>query len=341
MIRINLNDRREFLTSDSLLKYVSDYDIFRYYIGHDFIIGRAFKSPLREDTSPSFSIFISSRAGNPLLFKDFGTGETGGAVKFVQLLHNIDYNEALERIVFDFRLTDKFRITKTFESNNKVPKRHSKEDVIRKINVVDIKISSRNWNLYDKEYWYDKYNIKKSTLDLYEVKPLKYIFINDKVFKADRLAYAYIERKDDETRYKIYQPYSKFMKWINNFVPNTLSGYRQLPEIGDLLFITSSLKDGLVLRELGYNFIAPQSEGYVFKESLIDEMRDRFKKVVIFYDADTAGITSTHKLAEKFNLKYIFVDEFIKDVSDYIEIKGKEKTKKFIENELQKPTDIF
>jgi len=58
---ININDskyeRNEFVSREGILKYISDYDIFKHYIG-DFIVGGIMESPLREkDKTPSFGIF--------------------------------------------------------------------------------------------------------------------------------------------------------------------------------------------------------------------------------------------------------------------------------------------
>lgn len=327
---INLNDNRfksKWISEEDLSFLISDYDIYKKYIGESFSINKAISSPFREDSNPSFSIFRSHKTGK-LLFKDFGTGETGGAVRFVQLLFNVPFKDAIDIIMGDFNLSDKkydYKI-KIKNSDKKRAKEFHK----------DISIKSRNWNSIDKKYWYNKYQINKSILELYNIKPVEYIFLNNHIFKADRHSYAYIEYKDNEKRYKIYQPYSNTMKWINNYIEGTLSGFNQLPENGDLLFIASSMKDGLVLKTLGYDFIAPQTEKYIFKKHIIDQLKNRFKKIITLYDNDNTGIESAHKMKELYDVDYIIPDEFFKDISDYMEYNKKEKTKKFIENDIQK-----
>jgi len=336
MINLKDIDNGPLPSDEDLFQYISDYDIFKYYIGDDLPIGRVMKSPLREDNYPSFSIFRSSKPGSPLLFKDFGTGLSGGAVRFVQLLYDIGYREAIDTIIIDFRLTSKLPTSHKREPKRAIPRIHKTYEIpsFEKKNHIDVNI--RQWTLDDKHFWYDRYGISKELLKQYNVYPISYIYLNDKVFKAEKLAYVYIENKDEIKRYKIYQPKSKWMKWVNNFVKGTISGFSQLPETGDLLFIASSLKDGLVLKSLGYEFIAPQTEGYIFNPKVMNDLKQRFKKIVIFYDADNAGITATHKMRDIYGLDYIFTDEFIKDISDYREIKGEENTIKLIENELCK-----
>lgn len=333
---INLKDYQyhKYPTEDELFEQVSDYEIFRYYVG-DFVIGKAISSPLRDDTRPSFGIFQSSKSGK-LLFKDFGLDETGGAVRFVQLLYDLTWKEAMDLIMIDFGLS---RNTVAPRLHNKPkPKRYSREEMLVKSKQT-LGYKTRAWNGWDKHYWRDKYGISKKLLEEYDVSPLEYIFFGDNIIKADRLAYVYKEYKDGEHRFKIYQPESKNIKWLNNYVKGTLAGYRQLPETGDLLFIASSLKDGLVLKSLGYDFIAPQTEGYSFKPSVMDELKSRFKQIVVLYDSDDAGISAAHKLKKEFGLEIMFPDDFIKDISDYRAIKGKESTVNFIKDELRKLKD--
>ena len=75
--------------------------IFQYYISDTFIIKKAFKSPLREDKKPSFSIYKDPNSGN-YLFKDFAQSDVkGDAIKFVQLKYRDTFLEAIQRIERD------------------------------------------------------------------------------------------------------------------------------------------------------------------------------------------------------------------------------------------------
>ena len=49
----------------------------------------AYRSPFREDSTPSFSIYA-----NGTRFKDHGTGEAGDAIQFLALARGIDNREA-------------------------------------------------------------------------------------------------------------------------------------------------------------------------------------------------------------------------------------------------------
>ena len=63
--------------------------------------------------------------------------------------------------------------------------------------------------------------------------------------------------------------------------------WSRLPDRGDTLFITSSRKDALCLWEnTGIPSVSLQGEGYVPKEKVINQLKQRFGRVIIFFDND-------------------------------------------------------
>ena len=324
---INLNDPRfiikEFVTEDALFSIINDYDIYNYYI-EDLRLNKGMSSPLRKDSSPSFSVFWSNKY-NRILWKDHGDGNRGGAVRFVSELLGLNYREALEQIVLDFKLDDRFKISsdlKRFNGSN--PQVHNKDLIKNIIDVsVVIRIKSRPYMAHDIRFW-SSYGISEETLRKYNVIPIEYLFINGNVYGVDRYAYAYVEYKDDETRYKIYQPFNIKIKWLSNLIEGTLSGWSQMADTGDLLIISSSLKDGMCLHDYGFkNFIAPQTENYIFKPHIVEDLKSRFKNILVFYDHDVAGINAANKMNLLYGFKFITTNsEELKDPSDYYKNKG-------------------
>ncbi len=337
MIDLYKNSNKDVVSKENILKHLSDYDVFNYFMPN-FAIGGIFNSPLREDDNrPSFGVFFSKKYPDTLLFKDLATGEMGDCFIFAQKFMGMNYYDVLEKIIIDFNLDEYFNIKTNYKycshrngvitPKEKIPKFNEHEH-----NFIGVK--TREWNEFDKIYW-KGYGIKRRTLELYNVYPISLIFLNDFIINAEQYAYCYIENKDNIIRYKIYQPFSKKLKWINNFLDGTLSGFTQLPETGDLLFIASSLKDGLVLHELGYNFIAPQSEGHLLKESVLNDLKMRFNKIISFYDNDKAGIDFAIRNKELYDIDYITTgDIFNKDISDYYIANKKEETEKMIKIKL-------
>ena len=321
-----INFNREYPTKELIYNHISDYDIFNNYIDK-LVLGKRLHSPLRQDNNPSFAVFHSDKY-NKLFYRDFSTSETGDGIVFIQRLFNLNLQEALSRLVEDFRLTDKFFVThnsitpklSTPTITNSTPKKqHS---------TVNIKM--RKWELYDLEFW-NQFGITLKTLHKFKVVPISHFFIGEYSFKSHKYSYAYVEFKDGETRFKVYQPEgSKIDKWYGSFVYGTLSGYTQLPETGDLLIVTSSLKDGMCLYEFGYTFVAPQTEGFKYKPSVMEELLGRFKKVIVFYDNDTAGIKASEELYNIYGIESIFTIGKYKDISDYYKNLGKTATSELL-----------
>lgn len=326
------NVKEEFLNYEKLVKEISPYDIYSYYLGN-INVGKITNSPFRKDESPSFGIFIKSNG--TLAFNDYLLGG-GNCVKFVEMMENCDWRDAYHILNHRYNLG-----YITFPSNNLIPLTRKKEVVITNRRNFEkeeiwISIKLRSWSLEDKNYWGDKYEIKLETLKKFNVFPISKFWINYKCFHSDRLSYAY---RFDKNVYKIYQPNRKTenFKWVSNIKDkNIYQGEKQLPVSGDILFITSSLKDVMVLYEAGYSAIAPHTEHQILSEDKYQELSKRFNRIVVFYDNDNAGKVHAQKMVDLFNIDSIYVPEEkdIKDPSDYVEKYNLKKLKKWIKYQI-------
>lgn len=72
-----------------------------------------------------------------------------------------------------------------------------------------------------------------------------------------------------------------------------------LPKSGEYVVVTKSLKDVMVLYEFGIPAIAPISENCYLTDTQHHKLVSRFKKVIIFYDFDYAGITNSNKFRKQ------------------------------------------
>jgi 5S rRNA maturation endonuclease (ribonuclease M5) len=334
---INLNSivYNERLTKETILDYVSQEQIYSFYIGEQITSGTKLHSPLREDNVPSFVVYYHKTYRNTLMFYDFATKDSGDCIIFVASLFGLGYKEALMKIAFDFGLSD-INITATKQILDKLPKLVQKEP-------VKIGIKRRNWKLRDKDFW-NQFGITKHTLDFYNVHPIEYVFFNGNAVKTERLAYAYIEFKDEEISYKIYQPYAdKRHKWINNANYSVHQGYTQLPPHGDFLIITKALKDVMSLRDvMGITSVGLQSESVMMKDSVMAEYKTRFKKVICLFDNDEAGIKLSKEFSEAYDVPYILIpkiNENVTDFSDMVKEIGIDKSidefEKVLKNEIK------
>jgi len=327
-------------TSDAILSCLSEIDIFTYYLG-GVTPTKPISSPLREDVSPSFSLF-HSREHNCVLYKDFATGEVGNCFVFVMRLFNLKSKvEAINKVAADFHLTQ-FEIPNSIHSRPvNLTYTKSKNKTLAK-SRLRISVTTRSWSIKDKEYWNGKYGLTKEQLEYCNIYPISHFFINGYCTKTNDHAYAFVEQKDNIQTFKIYRPYDKENKWINNNDYSTWELWTQLPAQGDTLIITSSRKDALVIKSLfPTNVITScslQSEGVNPKENVVNDIRNRFKNVYVMYDNDfdsnkNRGRIAGAKLASQTGFTQIEIpDEAqVKDPSDYIEKFGKQKLKQLIQ----------
>lgn len=321
------------LTIKEILSEITEYDIFKYYIGKDFKIG-TIRSPLRKDSNPSFDIYRSPKTVRQILFKDHGSGESGSCFDFVMKAYGLSFMQALRLIDHDFNLK---------LSNAPLTKRPLTKGYVGKVTGVDvdkiqatcaIRVVRRKWNATtDKDFW-GKYNISVKTLKKFHVKPIEALKINDRWFRFRKTEAVYCYWFG-EYYYKIYQPYSTDFKWLSNTNTDILQGWDQLPENGEFIVITKSLKDIMVLDTIGVPAIAPQSEGNIPSAEVINNLRRRFKHIFSNYDYDYRGVVSANVMKKRYGITPLMFSHRwqAKDVSDFVKMNSIELLKK-IKNEI-------
>ena len=261
---------------DVLLGKTSEFDIMRFYLNID-VLPALINSPLRQDRNASVSIF--SPDGVKVFYKDFGTGEHGSIFDLLGRMWNRTFSETITKIWDDI---DKVK-------HNRINLNRTRRGVIHKSNSI-LEVRTRQWFDYDMEYW-NSYGISREWLEFGDVYPISHILITrdniTKVIPAEKLAYVYVERKDGKVSLKVYQPKSQRLKWLSKHDSSVWDLWSRLPDKGDTLFITSSRKDALCLWEnIGIPSVSLQGEGYVPKEKVINQLKQRFGRVIIFFDND-------------------------------------------------------
>lgn len=316
-IRVKKDD----LTKEYILSKVSDYDIYTKYIGN-FKVGAVYNSPLRKDRNPSFGIYWSKKH-NCLYFKDYGTGEFGDVFRFVSLYTGItDYKELLHRIIDDLQITKNTILTNTYQ-------------YVKPAETI-IGIVRQNWTDVDKEYW-SQFHITMSTLKKYKVYSIKYYLCNGVVkgiYRDENPMYAY----KVNNHFKIYRPLAdKYAKWRNNLTKEDIQGYKQLPDNGELLIITKSLKDVMVLYEMGYNAISPSSETTFIPNESLEALERRFKRILLCFDRDNTGVRNMRSTSLKTGLNGFLVHKKFhsKDISDAVKNNGYEIVKQWLVKTLE------
>lgn len=279
------------------------------------------QSPFRTDNNPSFSIYLDN--DKHIRFKDFGESETKGSL--LDLLckkWNCTFNQVFDRILEVMSRQEGSEVTFKMKTIKTLTRKEASE-----LTKVEVKV--RPWKQYDYDYW-QSYGVEKQWLKYAEVYPISHKIITKKdkdtgisrkyIFPADRLAYAFVERKEGKLQLKIYQPHNtKGFKWCSCMDASVISLWTKVPEQGDRIIIASSLKDALVLScQLHIPAIAPQGEGYNLSETAVNELKRRYKKVFISYDTDQAGIAGGKKLSQQTGFTQIVPDlGSCKDFSDF------------------------
>lgn len=338
-MKIDLNsprfDEKIFLSKEAILNEINEYSIFRHYVGH-FIVNNIMSSPFRKDNRASFGIFYSKKFGC-LLFKDLAQGITGDCFSLVSriVFPSFTRAEAMAQIAVDFGIGNKFILPRQGFAKSKKNWVHHQQPEYSFKDIKPIGIKARPFNPADYKFW-AQFGIEREILRIYNVVPISHFTYGNSVFTADKLAYAYIEYKDGLTTYKIYQPYNNHIKFFTDMDASIHAGYAQLPNKGNLLLITKSLKDVMSIRALcNIPSISVLSETILVKHKVINEYHDRFENTLVLFDNDEAGLKMARDYKKEFSLESIIVPDSFKnstDFSDVVKNESIEAAKAMMEN---------
>ena len=325
---IQMRNAEDVLHRDTILSKITEFDIFKHYCSPFKDLGLKFCSDLRSDSAPTVGIVSY---GKGLLYRDFGSGDSMSCFDYVMHKFNISYVDALKKISIDFGLGLTGQITEP------VAVTYGEQVVPVEKPPTIIRVKRRAWNLEDKNFW-TQFGISKKTLLTFGVYPIQYYWLNDARFKSHTISYVYVFT----TGYKIYSPYETDTKWFSSASKECIQGYDQLPPQGEIVILTSSLKDVMTLYELNYSSVALQGEMEMPSEELINDLKSRFKHVLLMYDNDfnkvnkNPGQQMAAKICDKYNLINVCIPSLYesKDVSDLVRDHDKETANNIILNNL-------
>ncbi len=317
---------------EEILNELSEYEIYAFYLGYAFEVGRLFSSPFRRDLRPSFNVYRDDRSGK-LLFKDFGDiNRKGDCFKFVEQYKGLNTRQkAVDAVYLDIILNNK-QGKKTIKTFRELSNKAKPKSVIQYIPKIDI-------NVFEKNYW-EELGISIDELPFFKIYVAEALYINqEEVCKSYDEDPIFIYKVFDKI--KAYRPYTKDKKkkWFSNCTRFDIQGWEQLPEFPetDTLIITKSKKDVAVLRKLGYLAIAPSSESTLIPHNAMKVLSEEygFRKFIVLYDRDDGGMKGARKMFLQYRGTYNITFKFIpktykKDVSDVRKVLGKERTINFL-----------
>lgn len=310
------------ISKKDILDKIRPEEIFSAFINNP-RPSRVYKVPWRTDEKESLTFFYSP--SNELMFYDQAYKEGGDCITFYSKIFNVNRKQALIEIYNKFKLRDIKKI-----DYSKIVKEYKPKSIESKLSW---KYSSADSKKYEDAINYFKsFGISKETLDFFGVKPIDFYCIDDVMIRPENFSVVY---EYEDNKCKIYTPLSsnKKYKFLDGIKGEYYQGYNKLPENGNIVFITSSYKDVMVLYELGFPAIAPKSEVVKINDQIINELKTRFENVILFYDNDDAGLKAAEKLKNKYNINYI-VTVKEKDPSDFSRKYSKEKLYEYIISKL-------
>jgi len=261
-----------------------------------------------KERTPSMCIYMDTH--NVYKYKDFSTGKGGSAIDLVKEMTHLSFHKTCQLIIETY--------------NDFVLHNNGGYDIERFQRASKYKVTSydmRNWSTQDQYFW-TQFNIGSKLLEAYIVRPLEsYCMTKDDNELCIKGLYLYGYFKADGTLYKIYQPKTLDKKFIK--VTDYVQGWDQLQNRKHLL-ITSSLKDVMSIKslKLDLDVIAPDSENTMIKKDVMEELRNKYEKIIVMFDFDQAGIEAMQKYKEKYPFIEITVLPMSKDVSDSIKDYG-------------------
>lgn len=295
------------------------------YFPYAINIKKKYINPFRSDKKPGCNFKYDT--AKRFLFVDWSYRKSYDCFEVCKLNCKLkSLYEVLRTIDKDFNLNI---VPSSFKIKDNITNKDLIKSIYRnKTNKLSIKTEIfPHWTKKSLEYW-EEYGITEEDLNFFNVMPCTKCWFNDEVLwlaSPNNPIYRYKFKEGIQ----IYRPKSNKNKgrFSQNLPPNYLLGLEQLPEIGNVLIITSSYKDVIVLYKIGISAVCPIGESGIIDKNLLENLKKRFKKIVINFNPDDAGVLGTGRLATENNFSCFFTP-YEKDPSDLVKLKNYEELKK-------------
>lgn len=310
----------------TILNSINEEDIAYKYLG--MVRDKVYHSFFRNDKNPSAFIYYSMQ-NNRLYYTDYRYNLSVPNV--ICNLRNISFYDFRKLVVKDFNLTDFVLNDESSMDYNNIenpvkPKKNNKKSKT----IIRVKYNKKS--LASLRY-YKQFGIDLKFTKFANIYPITkfWIFKNgiSKKYNSAKLSFTYnYYSKNNILLRKIYQPDDNF-KWASNVDKSVIQNYKALFIPSDTLIITSSLKDcGTIMCNLNIPAIAPNSETNFISTKLIKHLQliEKYKRIIIWFDNDYAGINYSKKRSKEFGIEYVYNPlGYPKDQSDFYKKYGKKE----------------
>ena len=319
-------------------------EVFSFYMPIDFVPKRNFRNPLYEDKRASCNIYFDTRS-KCYRMKDFGNEMySGDCFWFAAAIQGLDirrdFMKVLKMIINDLQLNISLPYhdwgEKSKSNANILPKPPTSVNANKQVGSKKwFRIAEQSYKDNELEFW-KRYGIGTKTLQRFQVKSIA------RFESVSNQGKAYtIHSSSEEPMFcyamrnfvKVYRPFSK-MRFLygGEKVEDYVFGFEQLPNKGDILFITGGEKDVLSLSAHHFNAICFNSETAQIPESIIESLLLRFRHIILLYDTDETGLREAERQAEVLSTYKVLTltlplqgIKSEKDISDYFALGHTEK----------------
>ncbi len=310
MIRGNKKKKR--LTADDILMATNGgHAIYMHYLGK---VARLMSRPWgKKERKLSWGIYPYSGIW---FWKDQATEESGDALQFVKRYFNITFEEAKDKVAWDFGLGG--------QEINKSPVIISKITPEEEKQFIPINFSSKPFEKKHHAFW-NAAEVPESHCLAMNCFAVKDLAINKKRvhIKEGEIVFAYYCEEEDAA--KIYFPErEKGDRFRNNVSFHHLWNYSNLTNCEDLI-VQKSVKDMIVTTMITPCCTATQAEAAkIFNEDVVAMINNVTKSPWIWYGSDPDGVKKCKEITGTNKWKYINTpNNLLPDINDTYGYAGK------------------
>ena len=326
-------------------------EVFCFYMPIDFVLKRNFRNPLYDDHKASCNIYFDAKQ-QCYRMKDFGNDfYSGDCFWFAAMMLGLDvrteFPKVLASIIRDLQLNLSIddKQTPAPHPMRKYKNLHNEKKKNKGMTETD---NDKKWyKCYEQvfpaselSYWL-KYGITTKTLQRYNVKSL----VRYEALSNQGKTYTLLSSQDEPMFcymmgdfVKVYRPFSKLrFVYGGEKREDYIFGFEQLPNKGDMLFITGGEKDVLSLSAHHFHAICFNSETATIPENVIESLQLRFRHIIILYDTDETGVREAQRqvdLLSQYNVLTLLLPlqgiKREKDISDFFALGRTEEELRYL-----------
>ena len=321
-------------------------EVFCFYMPIDFVLKRNFRNPLYDDHKASCNIYFDAKQ-QCYRMKDFGNDfYSGDCFWFAAMMLGLDvrteFPKVLASIIRDLQLNLRIDDKQTPAPHPMRKYKNLHNEKKENKGMTETENDKKWYKCYEQvfqtselSYW-QKYGITTKTLQRYNVKSL----VRYEALSNQGKTYTLLSSQDEPMFcymmgdfVKVYRPFSKLrFVYGGEKREDYIFGFKQLPNKGDMLFITGGEKDVLSLSAHHFHAICFNSETATIPENVIESLQLRFRHIIILYDTDETGVREAQRQVDQlsqYNVLTLLLPlqgiKSEKDISDFFALGRKEE----------------